>query len=395
MPPFLKLLLPPIVFGFGAFGLASFLTGRAIGFAEARGWMDQPNERSSHRSPTPRVGGIGFVGAVLAGFLAYQFLSEPIHGLVGLTGWEKDHLPWGAFGGVVAALLLAFGLGLWDDRGDPPAIWKLAGQIVIALIPPLCGLSLRQLQIPYVGFVDLPPVAGGALSFLWVLLMMNVVNFMDGINGLSGRLAQFVGGVILVVSVNRAWCYELAMFSAVLIGSATGFLRWNFPKARTFLGDCGSQPLGLLVAVIILMWSTNELFWQDTAGRPIKAYDPFLAGVILVSPFVFDVVYTLIRRTLRGENVMKAHREHLYQRYLIAKGEDHVATLRMMEGMLWASSIIAVLYHGALLGGAATPENPRDAFRFLCLMAMAGTLGLFVYRVRTAERMREEAPPAP
>ncbi|MBI5154256.1 hypothetical protein HZA57_03380 [Candidatus Poribacteria bacterium] len=355
----LLMLAVPLAFGLAAWQLSHHLTGWSIRFAHRRDLLAHPNERSSHTAPTPRVGGIGFVVAVSVCFALVQLLAAPLQHLQRIEPFDPvAGFPfWGGLGTVV----LAFALGFWDDQGNPPALAKLAGQIVVAAIPPAVGLVPRQLEFPFAGVWEVPFAAGVAVSFFWVLWMMNVVNFMDGINGLAGRFAQLFALAVAAIGLNRAWCWELVMWGAILYGAAEGFLRWNLPQAKTFLGDCGSQALGALVAVVVLLMVTNDLHWTP------PRCDSFLGAAIIVSPFMFDVAVTLIRRAARGENLLKAHREHLYQRYLRASGEDHSAARWFVESRLIATAVI-----GSVYVRFSSPAQP--AFRAVLLAAAAITL---------------------
>lgn len=365
------LLLPPLVLGFAAYGIALHLTERSIALAHRGGLLAHPNERSSHTEPTPRVGGIGMIPAVLALFTLYQFLAEPIQRIQGFT--DFDRMPWLPFTGFILSVALAFLLGLWDDQGDPPALAKLAAQFLIAAIPPATGLVVHQITIPFVGTIALPLAVGAALAFLWIVALMNTVNFMDGINGLAGRFATVFAVALIAIGLNRSWCQEFVILGALLYGAASGFLRWNLPQSKTFLGDCGSQPLGALAAGAVLLLASNDLHFAP------PRFDPFLGGVLLVSPFLFDVMYTLIRRTLRGQNLLRAHREHLYQRFLIARREDHAATLAFVTFFLWGAAITGVLY--------IRFSAPTDhAFRAFLLVVAAVLLAAYALRARSAER---------
>jgi UDP-N-acetylmuramyl pentapeptide phosphotransferase/UDP-N-acetylglucosamine-1-phosphate transferase len=383
---FVLILFPAVVFGFAAYGLAWWATKASIGLAHANGLLAHPNHRSSHTTPTPRVGGIGLVLGVLVPMGVYLPLAGSIQGVQRLT--EIDPVDARSYLAAGIAVVLAFLLGLWDDRGDPPALAKLAGQFLVAAIPPSLGLRLEQLHVPLVGFLELPAVAGWLLSFVWLLAMMNAVNFMDGINGLAGRFAVVVAIGLLVCTFNRAGCTELVVLAAVLWGAAEGFLAWNAPEARTFLGDCGSQPLGALAALAVLLLATNDLGVTITApdGATFPLFDPFLGGVILVAPFLFDVGLTLVRRAARGANILEAHREHLYQRHLIATGESHDQTLGFVCSVLWTNAIIAVVYVRFSMEFTAAGGWTRESLRAAALAACAFSLFTYWRRVVRAER---------
>ncbi len=341
MDGLLLILVPPLIAGLVAWAVAYQLTGLSIRVANSRGILARPDHRSSHLSPTPRVGGIGLVWGAIIPITIYAVFSNHIQHWQGFT--DIDEIDMIAMGGLLGATAVGFLLGLIDDLLAPPALVKLFGQAVVSAIPVLTGLAVRQVQVPYGPVIDLPFIAGAAIAWFWMMLMMNAVNFMDGINGLAGRFAEVTGIALVLVGMNRSWCNEFAVIGAALWGAGAGFLPWNRPDARTFMGDCGSQALGAFAGASILLLVNNDIrLWDESLGREL--FDPFLAGVILFAPFLFDTTFTLLRRLFSGRNIFEAHREHLYQRYLIAVGEDHSRTLAFVSNWLYAACIMGVLY---------------------------------------------------
>ncbi len=384
MPSIVIYLLVIVAIGFVSFLVSDFLTGKSIQFAIKRNLVAHPNSRSSHQIPTPRVGGIGIMAGLMVGL-----------GLVALMVGIPDRMPralqlsdgafnWLKLGGMTLALLLAFAIGFWDDRHDTPALFKLIGQVAIAIIPPVAGLQLTHLQIPYVGDVAFHPIVSILVTALWILIVMNTVNFMDGINGLAGRFAQIVGFTALLATFTYAGGEILIPLGAALVGANIGFLDYNFPKAKTFMGDCGSQPLGVYVALLGII----------VAGSPFSYPIPFLGFIIVVSPFLFDVLYTLIRRAIQGENVFVAHREHLYQRYHIATGEDHSKTFRFVEVYLYISAVLGGLYMAFLF------HESKALWQAVFIAAAVAALFHYARRVRAVESSSTpqpviSSPPAP
>jgi UDP-N-acetylmuramyl pentapeptide phosphotransferase/UDP-N-acetylglucosamine-1-phosphate transferase len=282
--------------------------------AAATGWvreallrhavLDRPNERSSHSMPTPRGGGIAVIGtlAVLAAALpALGIAVAPGHWLV------------------LACLLLLAALGWIDDlRGlSAAARFPIQAACVLAGLSALPEGAVFQGLLPF--WLDR---ALAALAWLW---FVNLYNFMDGIDGISGAQTAAIGSGLALVAVTGGDGYTLAV-AAVLIGAALGFLRWNWHPARIFLGDVGSVPLGFLIGWLLLA--------QAAQGR---------WGVALILPLYYlaDATVTLLRRLARGEKVWQAHREHFYQQAVRGVG-DHarvVALILAVDAVLVALAL--------------------------------------------------------
>ncbi|MCC5875443.1 MAG: undecaprenyl/decaprenyl-phosphate alpha-N-acetylglucosaminyl 1-phosphate transferase [Candidatus Sumerlaeia bacterium] len=370
-PLLLGLLTVVLPIGLVAGAVSWALTGWSIHLAHKRDLLADVNERSSHTTPTPRVGGIGLVGGLLVGFvvLLVMVLAPTILPPI-LQSHAPEFMSVGRWLGLLLPVLLAFALGFWDDRSDPPAVAKLAGQALIALIPPLLGIRLQTIVLPFSeAVIHLPMVVSVLVSAAWILLVMNAVNFMDGINGLAGTFGRRVALFLLVATWNFAGWEWMLPLCAALWGASSGFLMWNVPNARTFMGDCGSQPLGVLAALLALHFTSLP------TTHPL----PFLAAVAIMSIFLFDVILTLIRRSMRGENILKAHREHLYQRYLVTRGEDHRRTLRMVDFHLIATGLLGA--YASLLFSTPGGGIGRGVLLLLCGAALVS----YLCTVRMAE----------
>ncbi|NMG46038.1 glycosyl transferase [Aromatoleum toluvorans] len=251
-------------------------------YALARSLMDVPNARSSHSVPTPRGGGV----AIVVSFL----VALPVLAVM-------DVLPWAAAWTLQGAGALVALVGFWDDHGHIPARWRLLAHFsgaAWALVwlggaPPL-DLFGTTFDLGWLG-------AGFAAVYLvWLL---NLYNFMDGIDGIASieAVCVCVGGAILYALIGKP---SLAVVPLLLAAAVAGFLYWNFPPARIFMGDAGSGFLGIVLGILSLQagWVAPELFW---------------CWVILLGVFVTDATFTLIRRLLRGDKVYEAHRSHAYQ----------------------------------------------------------------------------------
>ena len=246
--------------------------------------LDRPNERSSHKAPTPRGGGI----AVLAVLLPAWALIEP-----GL--WPQ----------LLGALALA-AIGWWDDlrgislaaagrpdrrRRPRPLVHAAAGRW--AVHRRVAAPALRRL------------LAG--LAWLW---FVNLFNFMDGIDGIAGSEAASIGFGLAVLALWFGGFGDLDQLSLALVGAVLGFLYWNWHPARIFLGDVGSQALGYLIGFLLLR-AAGDGAWA--------------AAIILPLYFWVDATWTLLRRARAGENILAAHAQHFYQQSLqLGRRHDQV-----------------------------------------------------------------------
>lgn len=261
--------------------VASFaLTWMIMRFAERRRLLDFPNERSSHDRPVPRGGGVaivltfaaGTVVAALSGILDGRFLAVVLGG-----------------GGLVTLI------GLLDDYRNVPTTWRLVLHTLAAV------WSLYWLGgIPAATLPGVPVVLINVLGVLCAVWLINLYNFMDGVDGIASIEAMTVcfGGMLVQsysISHSLAW-----MPPAMLLASSAGFLFWNYPPARIFLGDAGSGFLGFMMAVFCIQAAQfgPALFW---------------AWIILLGVFIVDSGVTLARRMLRRRRLSEAHRSHAYQ----------------------------------------------------------------------------------
>lgn len=262
--------------------LSLVLTGRIRKYALARSLMDIPNARSSHSVPTPRGGGVAIVVAFLLASLALagtDVLSASA--LAALFGT----------GGLVALI------GFMDDHGHIAARWRLLGHFVAAAwaLGWLGGLAPLTM---FGHSIDMG-ILGHVLAAFYLVWMLNLYNFMDGIDGIAGVEAVTVcAGISVIYFIGGH--NDLLWSPVFLAAAASGFLFWNFPPARIFMGDAGSGFLGVVLGVLSLQaaWVSSQLLW---------------AWLILLGVFVVDATFTLIRRLLRGDKVYEAHRSHAYQ----------------------------------------------------------------------------------
>ena len=277
-----------------AFGLACLGTYYLSRPTTRLPMMDYPNERSLHDRPIPRTGGLALISGIILGTLILLPDSSlrPMVGYLAL-GW--------------AILVL---VSIRDDVKSLGALTRLAAQFAATSVIIPAGLVPESIHIPLLGEQGLGWLAI-PLTFLFVVWFANLYNFMDGMDGFAGGMGGF-GFAFLAAIAWQDGQQEIAALALVVSAANLGFLVWNFPPARIFMGDTGSIPMGFLAAVFAL--------WLAETGTPI------LISVLVFAPFVIDATYTLGRRILRREAVWRAHRSHLYQRVVLL-GWSHRKTV--------------------------------------------------------------------
>jgi UDP-N-acetylmuramyl pentapeptide phosphotransferase/UDP-N-acetylglucosamine-1-phosphate transferase len=342
--------------------LAAVLTAMAIRYAQRRHLFDLPGQRRSHAAPTPRGGGIAIVAAIL------------VAGSV-LAMWHGDAstlMPW--LGPPITAVAL---IGWLDDHGGSPAATRFvvhcAAAAWICVEPVVAAAAASRLPsaAPPPATVGACLVAAaGAFAIIWSI---NLHNFMDGINGLLAWQVLFVFAVLaLLAGLRGGGDYSLACAFA-----CAGFLPFNFPRARIFMGDVGSGALGLVVALAVL----------QQAQSPRVA---MLSGLVLCSAFVTDATCTLLSRMLRGRRWYSAHREHLYQ-WLVRSGFSHarVVALYMGWNLLMALPVVGWMNH---LPSYPMPAGLAPAIVLYALATAAWWSGKRWCRSHVRERGGHAAP---
>jgi UDP-N-acetylmuramyl pentapeptide phosphotransferase/UDP-N-acetylglucosamine-1-phosphate transferase len=270
-----------------AAGLA-LLSAATVRLMIAARLMDRPDGRKAHDRPTPKGGGIGIVTAFLVGIgVLYQFA-------------EFARLADPYFLGVIEASVAIAVVAFLDDVYDWNFGVKLGAQVLAALVAVGSGLYVHGYHAPYVGTLAAgwlaPPV-----TLCWLLFATNAMNFIDGLDGLAGGVAFIAAGFLAGIAATHDGWFAYAA-SLLLAAGIAGFLPFNFPRARIFMGDVGSQFCGFMLAVLAVVASRFQ-------GLQLS----FLLVPMLLSGVLFDVGFTLLRRALAGERVTAPHRGHLYQ----------------------------------------------------------------------------------
>lgn len=263
--------------------LTAGLTGLVRRYALRVNLLDVPNQRSSHQVVTPRGGGLSivvvFLGAVIGLHFFGQLPSDVYYSL--LVG-----------GGLVSAI------GFVDDHNHMPALWRFITQVVAATfaIALLGGLPAVQLGDR---LVDLG-LAGDAMALVFTVWLINLYNFMDGIDGIAAVEAICIVGSAFVISSVNDYGFVANLY-VVFIATALGFLIWNWPPAKIFMGDVGSGFIGFVLAMLAVISGSLSIL-------------PIWCWLILAGVFVVDSTITLVTRAINGEQWYSAHKSHGYQK---------------------------------------------------------------------------------
>ena len=328
---------------FAAFAVVVFAaawagTGAVLRVLERRAILDHPGERSSHTVPTPRGGGLAVVAVILAAWTAIAALAGTLT------------LYWPA---LAAAFLLAAVSWIDDLRklGPAPRLVAQAAAVAAGLVAlPSAGPVFQGLLPPALDAV------AAAVVWLW---FVNLFNFMDGIDGISGAETASIGVGLCLVALVGAGSAEVGLYALTAAAAALGFLPWNWPPARIFLGDVGSVPLGYLIGWLLLS-AAGEGYWA--------------AALLLPLYYLADATLTLARRLARGERIWRAHREHYYQR-AVQRGLNHAA-------VVWV-----VLATNLVLGACAVLSVAGATAAAVGLACGALTVGIVLWYFRRSVKI--------
>lgn len=278
--------------------------------------MDVPNERSSHTRLTPRGGGLAIVISFLMGIVMIQFLGDatPIYSAYFL-------------GFMVSALVIGL-MSLYDDFHTVSFTVKLGGQLVAVLIAMYAGILIDIVRLPVLGEVDIGLMAY-PLTLLWLMGMANAYNFIDGLDGFAAGTALIAAAFFSYITFDQGSGF-IYLASLTLCAGTLGFLVFNWPPAKIFMGDVGSTFLGFTFAVMAII-----------AARYDHSHTSLFVMPLLLFHFIFDASFTFLRRLLAGENVFAGHRTHLYQ-LLNRLGYSHGQVSLVYSGLAVAQGLAAV-----------------------------------------------------
>ena len=345
-------------------GAAAVATGLATPlarqFAERSGLLTSPDDRDVHDSPTPSIGG----PAMLVGLLAGALVAWLIGDFDAVFATRSEML------GVLVAATMMCAVGVVDDIRPVSAPAKLAGMVLAGSTLSLVGVSLVVLRIPFVDVVLLSPDLSALATVLWVVLLANALNLIDGLDGLATGIVAIAATTFVLYAVrlsNEGVLFEGnpgALIAVLVAGICVGFLPHNVPPARIFMGDGGALMLGLLMAA-----STVSVGGRTDAaysGQSFFFFAPLVIPLVILGVPLFDMLFAVIRRVATpGLSVTVADKDHLHHR-LLRLGHGHWRAVLI----LWAWT--------ALLSGFVLWPTYSGRGDTVVPMGIAGVcLGLF------------------
>jgi UDP-GlcNAc:undecaprenyl-phosphate/decaprenyl-phosphate GlcNAc-1-phosphate transferase len=291
-------------------------------FAARFGAIDRPSDRKIHPKPTPTLGGLGILAGVLVAMTVAYLIPE----------FRRLYRQSFELQGVALGAVVITGVGLVDDLRALSAPAKAAGQVLAAGLLILNGVELLFFWFPTQGVISLGSDVAVPLTVLWVLIMVNATNLIDGLDGLAAGIVAIAAGAFFVwVDVAPSTFSEsssiAALLAAIAAGAAIGFLPYNFYPARIFMGDSGAMLLGLLLAASTIAGVGRTI--QPSRGALAAFAIPVLIPVFVLAIPLVDVAMAIVRRIRKGRPIFAPDKEHIHHQ-LREIGHTHRQAVLMM-----------------------------------------------------------------
>ncbi|MBJ7906513.1 undecaprenyl/decaprenyl-phosphate alpha-N-acetylglucosaminyl 1-phosphate transferase [Streptomyces sp. DSM 110735] len=336
------------------------LTGPVRKFTIVAGAMPEIRARDVHREPTPRLGGIAMFFGLCAGLLVADHLGSLNEVFV------RSNEPRALLSGAALIWLI----GVLDDKFEIDALIKLGGQMIAAGVMVMQGLTILWLPVPGIGTVAVTQWQGTLLTVALVVVTINAVNFVDGLDGLAAGMVCIAAGAFFMYAYRIWYSYGIeaaapaTLFAAILMGMCVGFLPHNMHPARIFMGDSGSMLIGLVLAAGAISVTGQidpdnmELFAggseRSAVHQMVPVYIPLLMPLTIIAIPAADLVLAIVRRTWRGQSPFAADRGHLHHR-LLEVGHSH------------SRAVLIMYFWSALIGFGALAYSVNSASMWIVL----------------------------
>ncbi len=306
------------------------------------GAIDQPSDRKVHPKATPTMGGL----AMYAGFLVGLGLSRFLPFFADMNAKSAEPLA------ALIACTAMVGLGAIDDKRGTSALAKLTAQIFIGGLLILLGVQVLYFWLPGAGIVSVSSDLAVLLTLLWMTLVVNAVNLVDGLDGLAAGMVAIAATSFFIYMSGTPSTFAFdassaALLSAITVGICVGFLPWNFYPAKIFMGDSGSMLLGMLLTIATISGVGRNPYRPSGGDLAAIAGTLLVPLLVLAIPFL-DVVLAVVRRSWRGKGIGQADKEHIHHR-LMDIGHSHRGAVLLMY--LWSALISASALAVGLIDG--------------------------------------------
>ncbi len=328
---------------FVACALTTFLTTPVIRrFVVRIGGIDRPSDRKVHPNPTPTMGGL----AMYLGFLVGLGVSQVLPFFTAVNRASAEPLA------ALVTCTAMVGLGVIDDKRGTSALAKLTAQIFIGGLLVILGVQIAYFWLPgTAGTVLVGPDTAVPLTILWVLLVANAVNLVDGLDGLAAGMVAIAATAFFIYMVRSDTLFgdasSAALLSVITVGICVGFLPWNFYPAKIFMGDSGSMLLGTLLAIATISGVGRNPV-PPSGGDLAAVAGTVLVPLLVLAIPILDVALAVIRRTWHGQGIGHADKQHIHHR-LMEIGHSHRRAVLLMY--LWSALISASALAVGLIDG--------------------------------------------
>jgi UDP-GlcNAc:undecaprenyl-phosphate/decaprenyl-phosphate GlcNAc-1-phosphate transferase len=335
---------------FGVAAAVTFLLTPLVRRAAIRvGAVVSPGERRVHATPTPTLGGVAMFAGLLAAMGVAALLPQFRN-----TVFADSSEPLG----ILLAAGIILGVGVLDDLRDVSAPAKLAGQVFAASMLYLLGVTMFYFRVPFAGFIVLSPDLIPLITVVWVAVMANAVNLIDGLDGLAAGIVA-IGATGFFLYADRLFQAGLLaddnigpLVACITVGVCIGFLPHNFHPAKIFMGDAGALLLGLLLAAstMVVGGRTADQF----SGQTFFFFAPMFIPFIILGVPIIDTVFAVLRRAIRRVGVAEADKEHLHHR-LMRLGHGQVRSVLILWSWTAVLSGIVLIPTYTNRGNAIVP----------------------------------------
>ena len=341
-----------VLAGLAAIAMSLLLVPQVMKMGVRLGIVDRPNERKIHKGEIPRVGGLAIYAGFMAGLLVLGNFSEQVLSLI-------------------IAVTIIVGVGFWDDAKNLHPVAKLSAQVIAALIVIQGGIIVEFFTNPITGGLVSLGVFSVPLTVLWLVGISNAINLIDGMDGLSSGVGIISAITIAVINFMEGAALTGGI-AVILAASTLGFLRYNFPPAKIFMGDCGSLTLGFILGSLAIMGFSK-------GATIISVFVPIL---ILGIP-ILDTFGAIVRRSISHKPVFEADRGHLHHR-LLDMG------FSQKQVVLIVYLITFLLGMAAILMSLLTTPQAVVILMIVTILVSIGIRKTGVFKPLSSTKMRED-----